>query len=254
MIEREQVGTGGRVALLRLAHGPVNALDIELCRELTEQLSAADEVGAVVLTGTGGAFSAGVDLRRLLDGGPAHVREFVPALVTLLRVAFTVPKPVVAAVNGHAIAGGGLLAAAADVAIMADGPGRIGVPEVRVGVPLPRMALEILRHRLGDVGARRVVFGAVNYLPADALVLGLVDEVVESGGVLDRAVDVAERLLADIPSDAFALTKAQLRRDGLARARAVDESDVLDIWCRRVEDGWTRRYLDEATRRPVAPR
>ncbi|MCW0214818.1 MAG: enoyl-CoA hydratase/isomerase family protein [Pseudonocardia sp.] len=251
MIERLEVGTDGRITLLRIEHGPVNAMDLELCRELTGLLTdaAAGPAGAVVLTGTGRAFSAGVDLRRLLDGGASYVGEFVPALEELFRVAFTLPKPLIAAVNGHAIAGGAVLAAAADAAVMAEGKGRMGVPEIKVGVPLPQTAFEVVRYRLGEVTARRVVLDADTYDPAGALALGFVDEVVEPEKVLDHAIDVANRLLADVPADTFAFTKAQLRREGVERAARADTADLLEIWCRRVEDGWTARYLEQATRR-----
>ncbi|WP_246394431.1 enoyl-CoA hydratase-related protein, partial [Pseudonocardia pini] len=76
--------------------------------------------------------------------------------------------PVVAAVNGHAIAGGAVLAAAADRVLMADGRGRFGAPELKVGVAFPQSALEILRHRVGEVALRRVVVEAETYGPAEA--------------------------------------------------------------------------------------
>ncbi|MDN5860753.1 MAG: enoyl-CoA hydratase/isomerase family protein, partial [Pseudonocardia sp.] len=180
MIERERVE---RIAVVRLAHGAVSAMDLELCEAITETFTALadDPADAVVLTGTGRAFSAGVDLRRIVDGGAEYVDRFLPALDAAFRAAFTLPKPLVAAVNGHAIAGGCVLAACADAVLMADGPGRIGVPEIKVGVPFPQVPLQVLIHAVGSTGARRLVMGAQTYEPAAARELGLVDEVVAAG-------------------------------------------------------------------------
>jgi enoyl-CoA hydratase len=250
VIERED---DGEVAVLRLAHGPVNALDLELCRAAAAQLRglAADPARAVVLTATGRAFSAGVDLRRYLAEGPSYVERFLPALSELFRAAFEVPKPVVAAVNGHAIAGGCVLAACADRVLMAEGNGRIGVPELRVGVPFPRIAIEVLRYAVGDVGARRLVLGAQTHLGAEARVLGLVDERVDPEQLLSRAVRTARELATAIPPDSFAATKFQLRREAMERTdRYPDEhATAVGLWSRRATDGWTERYLDSVTGR-----
>ena len=248
MIERDD---DGEVAVLRLAHGPVNAMDLELCRAASAQLRGleADPARAVVITGVGRAFSAGVDLRRYLHGGEPYVAQFLPALAELFSAAFELAKPLVAAVNGHAIAGGCVLAACADVTYMAEGNGRIGVPELKVGVPFPRVALEILRYAVGDVPARRLVFGADTHDGATARVIGLVDEVLPAGELLDRAVGTARALATEIPADSYAVTKAQLRREARERIeRAGDEREpVTRLWNRRATDGWTADYLKAVT-------
>ena len=143
MIERE---TRGEVAVLRLAHGKVNAIDVELLEELEEELTAAERspARALVLTGRGTSFSAGVDLFRVVEEGRFYLELFLPVLSRALGRLFTFPRPVVAAANGHAIAGGAILAFACDHRIVADGPARIGVPELQVGVPFPCLPLEIV--------------------------------------------------------------------------------------------------------------
>lgn len=243
----------GDVAVLRLAHGPVNALDSELCDAIAERFRSfvTDPVRAVVLTGSGRAFSAGADLRRLVTDGEPYARRFVPALDGLFRSVFELGKPVVAAVNGHAIAGGAVLAAAADVVLMADGNARIGLPELVVGVPLPRVAVEVVRYAVGDQVARKLITGAATHLPSDARAMGLVDDVLPADDLLPAALDRARTLADAIPADTFAFTKAQLRREALARmdAAAEEAEATMRLWIRRAGDGWTERYLESVTRK-----
>ena len=104
MFQRDEIGD---VVLLRMCHGKANALDLEFLQEISrtfEELAASD-VGAVVLSGTGGIFSAGVDLKRLAAGGVEYTRDFIPALTDAFTKMFFFPRPLVAACNGHAIAG-----------------------------------------------------------------------------------------------------------------------------------------------------
>jgi len=135
------------IAVLTLTHGKANALDIELCDALAARFKELRKSGekAVVLTGQGKIFSAGVDLKRLSSGGADYIRQFLPALHRLYEAIFFHPKPVVAAINGHAIAGGCVLACCADRRIMGREAGRIGVTEILVGVPFPALAFEIVR-------------------------------------------------------------------------------------------------------------
>ena len=124
------------VAVVRLRHGKVNALDLELLQAITAAMRDVDQSAAVVITGTATAFSAGVDLQRILAGGPSYVQEFLPALSAAFMAIFDHPGPVLAAVNGHAIAGGCVIAAACDVRLMS--PGKIGLAELSVGSPSRR--------------------------------------------------------------------------------------------------------------------
>jgi len=112
------------VAVLAMRHGKANALDTELCQALCGALdeAAAEGAAAVVLTGAGPVFSAGVDLKRVTAGREGYVAAFLPELRRAFTRLATFEQPVVAAVNGHAIAGGFILFAAADWAVMAEGP------------------------------------------------------------------------------------------------------------------------------------
>lgn len=241
------------IAVLRLAHGPVNAMDAELCDALADQARglAAGPERAIVLTGAGKAFSAGADLKRIAEGGEEYARRYFAALDGVFRAWFAVGKPVVAAVNGHAIAGGCILAACADVVLMAEGRGRIGLPELQVGVPFPRSATEAVRFTAGDVVTRRLVLGSRTHSPAEAVALGLVDEVVPADELEPTAVARARALADTVPPDTFALAKAHLRRDHTERIAAAAEEDAAaaELWVRRAEDGWIANYLTAVTGR-----
>ena len=254
VLGREDIDVDGvPVAVLRMAHGAVNVMDVELCRSLAEQFRglATEPARAVVITGSDRVFSAGVDLKRCTAEGEPYVARFLPALADAFRTAFELPKPLVAAVNGPAIAGGCVLAACADRTLMVEGTSRIGVPEIRVGVPFPRIALEVLGAAVGERTARELVVGAQTHLPERAAQLGLVDETVAAAELPARAVAAAVALATEIPPDTFALTKRQLRRAALERAdRYVDEdAAVTTLWNRHLEDGWVARYLASVTLR-----
>ena len=236
----------GDVTVLRIEHGRVGAMDAELLGALTDAVTASDL--AVVLTGTGSAFSAGVDLRRILDGGRPYTAEFLTALSRMFRTVFDHPRPTVAAVNGHAIAGGCVLALACDVRLMSGG--RMGLAELAVGVPFPTSALEIVRHALGR-DADRAVLRAETVGPEQALALGMVQEVVATDRLLQRALELAAGLAAHSP-EAYRLAKQRLHGPAIAAIEATtaeDDAAVLDGW---VAEDTRRRIgaaLDALTRR-----
>ena len=245
MIQLEQKGD---LTIVRLEHGKVNALDVELLQAVRDQLQAlkGSEARAVVLTGTGSSFSAGVDLFRVLDGGPAYIETFLPLMNETLRELFDFPKPVIAAINGHAIAGGCIFACACDWRVMADGSGKIGVPELLVGVPFPPLALEILRAALPKRALRELIFTGKLLSPQEAYQMGLIDEVAPPEQLLDRACEVAQHL-AKAPARTFALTKRQLRQPVLERAEryAVFEFEIREFWASPEAHETIRSYLEE---------
>lgn len=233
--------------VVRLAHGKVSALDVEFCDALSDELKrlASSSTPAVILTGTGSAFSAGVDLFRVLDGGSTYLQRFLPAMETLFRTLLTFPRPLIAAVNGHAIAGGCIIAAASDHRLMADGNGRIGVPELLVGVPFPTLPFEIVRARVSGTHFRALVLSGKTVLPAEAVTFGLVDEVVPSTDLLPCALKTAERL-AQIPGIAFALTKRAFVDPILARVdadRALNDA-ALSAWENPAVQARMRLYVE----------
>jgi enoyl-CoA hydratase len=218
------------VALLRMADGKANAMSLEFCQALTARFKEASSAPAVVVTGTGRIFSAGVDLIRLLDGGVPYIREFLPALSTMFAAVFSHPRPVVAAINGHAIAGGCVLACAADKRLMAGEAGRIGATELLVGVAFPSIAMEIMRSAMAPQYFEDAILSGATYAPSEALACGLVHDVVDAPTLIERAIAAAKARSAISPS-AFALTKRQIRASALQPPnRAEIDAAVTEIW------------------------
>ncbi len=231
MIHRKDTGT---VAVLRMEHGKANAVDTELFADVLREFDAVEssDASALVLTGTGSMFSAGVDLFRVLEGGAPYLAEFLPALSATIRRLFTFPRPIVAAINGHAIAGGCILAAACDRRIMNREQGRIGVTELLVGVPFPAYALEALRFLLPARHLQDLVYTGRTVGAAEALEIGLVDATAAPGELLEEACRAAARMGA-LSAEAFTISKRQIRQPALERMeRLAAETDagMLDYW------------------------
>ncbi len=250
MIERED---RDGIRVLRLAHGKASAMDLELCRAAIAALADAerDAVRAIVLTGTGGIFSAGVDLVRLTSEGTAYARAFMPALSDALLALFRFPAPVVAAVNGHAIAGGAILALACDFRVLATGNARFGVPELKVGVPFPLVPSEIVRHALPMAEAEEAMFLGATRTPDDCLARGWVNELAEPSRVLGRALEVA-REMAAVPTRSFRLTKLTTRGpvlERIARLRPAHDNEVDIAWTSEPVMAAIRAYVATTLRK-----
>jgi len=251
MIDLEQ---RGNVAILHMAHGKANVMDVEFCRGIKEQLEELRTSSslALVLIGQGKIFSAGVDLVRILDGGVKYLETYLPALNAAFETLFFYPKPVVAAVNGHAIAGGCIITCAADHRMMARDTGQIGVPELRVGVPFPTIALEIMRFALAPRHFQSLIYSGETFPPDEAKELGFVDEIVEPQDLLDRAVAKAEKLISTHPQ-AFSLTKSQIRQPVLERVRRERtrfDPEVRDFWATQEALEAMRRYVSRTFKKP----
>lgn len=245
MIDRSE---SNGIVTLTLNHGKAAALDVELLEALQRELAAAADAPAIVLTGSGTIFSAGVDLFRMTNEGAGYVRRFFPLLRDVIGQLFTMPGPVVAAANGHAIAGGAILVYASDARLMASGNGRIGTPELLVGVPFPAAALEVVRFAVRDV--QKLVYTGRSLPPDDALAAGLIDEVVAPDALLARASEVAAQLAA-IPRAAFRVTKAQLRAPAVEAMRLGDarDAEALAAWSDPAVHQHIREYLARTVRR-----
>jgi len=228
------------VTTVRIDNPPVNAFNLGLVEEAVATIRSID--GPIVLTGAGACFSAGVDLRAILDGPPEYTDTFLAAVSEAFLTVFDHPAPVVAAVNGHAIAGGCVLAMAADVRLMSSG--LIGLSEVAVGVPFPPAALEICRYAMGP-SVTRAVLEADNIDVMTAAERGWIDEVVAPDDLVTRAVELA-RALGQHPATAYAAMKAQLHRHARAAVDAGAElnAEVLAMWKSDETRGRIAAFLD----------
>jgi enoyl-CoA hydratase len=213
----------GDVALVRIDRPPANALDIGLLEEgraVGEQL-AASEPGAVVIVGRDGFFSAGLDLKAVPGLDADGQRAMVDGINRLFLGWYGFPRPVVCAVNGHAIAGGLILALCGDYRVGC-GVGKLGLTELRVGLPYPAAAMAVVRAELAPPAVRVLALRAELVEASDpaAVSLGLLDEVVAPEAVLERSLKVAAGL-ASLPRRAYAAVKRQLRGDAVAALTAI---------------------------------
>ena len=243
MLERE---LANGILTLRLAHGKASAMDVELCQTLrseVESVAESDDVKAIVLTGTGSIFSAGVDLPRMINAGGDYVQRFVEALDGALRALFLFPRPIIAAVNGHAIAGGAIMAFTCDYRLMSGG--RIGVPELLVGVPFPPLALEIVRFAVPRQHLQPMIYMGKTIEAEAARAAGIIDEVVPPDELMARAIAMATQFGAIAP-EAFALTKRQLREPFLneaARIAHASSDAIAKLWAAPSTHERIREYL-----------
>jgi enoyl-CoA hydratase len=214
---RQELPNG--VLRLTLARPPLNLLDLPLLSLLRAEVEDAGKdanTRALLLTGEGRFFSAGVDVRWLARASRKEQASLINALNATLLALYAFPKPLVAALTGHATGGGLMLALCADYRLGSSGL-RHGLPEVQLGLGLPVVAIEIIRAGLPAGTASRLVLGGQLAETGELAELGVFDEIREEP--LARAEEVA-RMLASHPADAFAALKAQLRASTLAR---VDE-------------------------------
>jgi enoyl-CoA hydratase len=242
-----EVKISAGIAVMTLSHGKVNALDIEFCEAIAARFNdlRTSDARAVVLTGQGKIFSAGVDLIRLSKGGADYIRKFLPALHKLYDAVFFHPKPVVAAINGHAIAGGAVLACCADRRIMARESGRIGVTELLVGVPFPALAFEIVRFAVPPRYLPEFTLSGATYDTDAALQRGWIDEVAEPAELIEDSIAVA-RELAMLSPAAFTQTKMQIRQvvgERMAASGEASEKTVTEIWCAPQTLQYIRDYV-----------
>ena len=234
------------VRVLRLDRPPVNAQDVETLDGLSVALASAagDEgVTAIVLTGTGTIMSAGADLVKVLDATDDEIDGGIDALTRCFSTLFRVLKPVVAAVNGHALAGGAVLTCGCDHRVMGES-GRIGAVEHAAGVPFPAWALELVRHGVNNEHFEEIVLFGRSYEPRDALERGLIDEVVPDAELMDVALQRA-RKLARIPATTYALTKRSVR------AAAVERAEALRKWDDEVKASWRSPEVKAAILRQI---
>lgn len=239
----------GHVTELRLARAPVNALNPDLCHAITESLQAAVANGArgIVLAGGPKVFSAGLDVPFLLSLGSnqAALLQAWTAFFDAARALATCPVPVVAAMAGHAPAGGCVLALCCDYRIMADGPYRIGLNETQVGLVAPEGIQALMARAVGAHRAERLLVAGAMVDAGQALCIGLVDELTGIDDVATRARVWLEEL-QQLPQ------KPMLETRRIARADVADclRDERIDL--QRFVVGWMEPETQGALRAMLA--
>lgn len=210
-----------------------NALSTSVMRATLDALADAKDE-PVLLTGRGDAFSAGLHLKEIASLDDDGLARYLETLDDLVLALFHHPAPVVAHVNGHAIAGGCILALCADVRVATSSPAvRIGLNEVALGLEFPPRIFKLARARLAPSALPRVLLEGGLYAPDVALRLGLVDEVSDDAASLSR--EILSRL-ASHPRETYRATKRALREGVLDLHEAEMQAfrDVmLPLWCTR---------------------
>jgi len=230
-----QIKIENEIATVTLSRGKVNALNVQLVGELDgcfRQLEDNAEVKAVILTGQGSFFSFGFDIPEFYDYSPEDFTKYLESFTRFYAYLFSFPKPVIAAINGHAVAGGCMLATMADYRIMVSGKAKISLNEIAFGSTVFAGSVDILKFCIGPHKAELILESGKMFSPDEALQLGLIDEVVPESDLTARSVRVAAKY-ASKESDTFADMKALLRREVVSGfiAREPDSiSRFVDIW------------------------
>jgi enoyl-CoA hydratase/carnithine racemase len=199
-----------------------NALNTDLMSDVLARVRAANGEPLLV-TGAGDAFSAGLNLKEVADLDLAHMRRFLQLLEDMVQALYEYPGPTVAAVNGHAIAGGCVIALCCDYRVATRDPKtRIGLNEVALGVQFPPKVLAMTCHRVPPRSLERVVLDAGLHDPETALALGLVDELADDAVATGRTR--LERLAAH-PRAAYVATKRGIRG---SLALASEQQRIFD--------------------------
>src|SRR5688500_6032740 len=231
-----RIETKGAAAVVRLDKGRGNAVGEPPVRELTEaarDLGADPAVrGVLLVSAHPKLFCPGLDLVTLIELDRAAMERFMLLFAEMVWGLYGLPKPMVAGVNGHAVAGGCILALTADHRVLRRGGAQIGLNEVRVGVSLPWSVSELLRASIPPNALSQVALLGRNFADDEALRVGLADELADAAGFEDHCL---LRLDEYVEKDSYAVatTKAALRHDILERTKA-QEKDRIGGWL----DGW----------------
>lgn len=223
------------IARVMLKRGKVNALNEAVIGELGErfrELETDAAVRAVILTGAGKFFSFGFDIPEFLGYAKSDFARYLHSFTGLYAYLFTFPKPVVAAVNGHAIAGGCMLATACDYRIMATGKARIALNEITFGASVFAGSVAMLRCCVGQRNAERILYSGTLYSAEEAWQLGLVDQCCPAEGLSGAALQVAQEF-AGKDSRAFQSLKGLLRGPVAEEMRRREDESIrefIDIW------------------------
>lgn len=227
-----QIISHGDIVELQLDRPPANALNHALLRRFLRAMNEITVRGSkgLILSGREGMFSAGIDVPELLGMDRPAIFEFWELLFASSKALLTSPVPVVAMLEGHSPAGGAVLAAHCDYRIAADGPFKIGFNEVQVGLPLTGTMLRVFEELVGPRIARQLAMQGKMLAMAEALDIGLIDELLAPEMVRGRTLEYLESLLS-LPPMAMNYTRLAGKARLIDAARnAKDVEQVTDKW------------------------
>lgn len=211
------------LALLQLDDGRANALNPASMVALNNALDQAQSASALVIAGRPGVFSGGLDLKLLPNLSHDDLYACIDQFTALMMRLYRWPRPVVAAVSGHALGGGAILALTADIRYFAEVELRFGLIEVPVGVPLPGFAFAMARSAVSGSTLTEMVMHGREYSASDAHLSGIAQDTFPADALITQACEKAAKL-AKLPGDAYASTKARLRAPEIALAeKALQE-------------------------------
>ncbi|MEZ5358392.1 MAG: enoyl-CoA hydratase/isomerase family protein [Candidatus Zixiibacteriota bacterium] len=223
------------ISTIWLERGKVNAINEDVVAQLysaLRQLEADEATSAVILTGVGDFFSFGFDIPEFYHHTPEEFRRFVVSFTNLYTYLFLYPKPVIAALNGHTIAGGCMLSNACDYRIVAEGKAKVALNELAFGSTVFAGSVAILRAIAGQVNAERVLITGYLFDNEQALKHGLVNEVIAADELMVRSRRKAEKYGA-VHGQAYASIKRLLRQPIVDSYRDLEEASIdefIDIW------------------------
>lgn len=244
MMDFISVTTNNGIVNLVLNRGKVNALNDQVIAEIQSVLTGLEkdpDARAVIMTGTGSFFSFGFDVPEFLSYPQEAFKSFITQFTGLYTYMFLYPKPIVAALNGHTIAGGCMLALACDRRIMVSGRAKISLNEISFGAPVFAGSTEMLRFCAGNNNATEILYSGAMYTAEEAKPLGLIDKISCEKDLADEATRAALELSAK-PGPAFTTIKLLLRSPVADEMRLREKETIdmfLDIWY----SDTTREYL-----------
>ena len=223
------------ISTVTLSRGKVNALNEPMVEEITksfEDLAIDNEVRSIIFTGSGKFFSFGFDVPEFLSYPKNDFIKYLEKFTNLYTYVFHFPKPIVAALNGHTIAGGCMLATACDYRLMVTGKAKISLNEITFGSPVLAGSVEMLRYCVGSRNAQSILYSGAMYSAEEAFQLRLVDQVSSEDDLTEDARKVAQEL-AQKDSSAFRSIKHLLRKPAAEQMIKREKDAILefvDIW------------------------
>jgi len=241
----------GEVAVLKLDRGVTNPLNLTLVQELSQVVLEArndpDVRGLVLASSSSRFFSIGFDLPELLRLGRTDFAVFYRTFNRLCVDLYSMPKPTIAAIGGHAVAGGCILVLCCDYRFIAEGHKLMGVNEVKLGVPVPYPGDCILRHLVNAKSSREILLKGDFYEPNDSLEIGMVDRILPVDEVMSASIESARRLSA-LPAGPFQATKRNRVEPVLAEieARLAEKEELfMRLWF----SGEAQQLLKDASKK-----